>query len=93
MRVVSASYGGGGYSDLASEAIASLGRAGVLFVAAAGNGERAAGTGGRLQRLAVRLARVTCLLWAERRTVCSCSLGLTLHLVPLFCCLCRGCRQ
>lgn len=38
-RVVSASYGGPGYSELALDAIDQLGRNGTLFVAAAGNGE------------------------------------------------------
>jgi subtilisin family serine protease len=37
IRVVNASYGGGGYSQAAAEAINALGQAGVLFVAAAGN--------------------------------------------------------
>jgi subtilisin family serine protease len=39
VRVVSASYGGYYFDSLEKEAIASLGRAGALFVAAAGNGE------------------------------------------------------
>ncbi len=37
IRVVNASYGGGGYSQAAADAINALGQAGVLFVAAAGN--------------------------------------------------------
>ena len=40
VRVVSASYGGYYSDSLEMEAIASLGRAGALFVAAAGNGEQ-----------------------------------------------------
>jgi len=37
IRVVNASYGGGGYSQAESDAINAMGQAGVLFVAAAGN--------------------------------------------------------
>jgi subtilisin family serine protease len=37
IRVVNASYGGGGYSQAESDAISSMGQSGVLFVAAAGN--------------------------------------------------------
>ncbi|MGZ8843450.1 MAG: S8 family serine peptidase, partial [Pyrinomonadaceae bacterium] len=37
VRVVNASYGGGGYSQAAADAINAMGQAGVLFVAAAGN--------------------------------------------------------
>ena len=42
VRVVSASYGGmGAYSSMERTAIQALGDAGILFVASAGNGERA----------------------------------------------------
>lgn len=37
IRVVNASYGGGGYSQAEADAINAMGQAGVLFVAAAGN--------------------------------------------------------
>ncbi|HSQ23366.1 MAG TPA: S8 family serine peptidase, partial [Pyrinomonadaceae bacterium] len=37
IRVVNASYGGGGYSQASADAINALGQSGVLFVAAAGN--------------------------------------------------------
>ncbi len=37
IRVVNASYGGGGYSQASADAINALGQLGVLFVAAAGN--------------------------------------------------------
>lgn len=37
VRVVSASYGGGGYSSITAAQIDALGQAGALFVAAAGN--------------------------------------------------------
>src|SRR5262245_36259699 len=37
IRVVNASYGGGGYSQAAADAINAMGQSGVLFVAAAGN--------------------------------------------------------
>ena len=40
IRVVNASYGGGGYSQAAADAINALGQSGVLFVAAAGNESR-----------------------------------------------------
>jgi subtilisin family serine protease len=37
IRVINASYGGGGYSQAAADAINALGQSGILFVAAAGN--------------------------------------------------------
>ena len=37
IRVLNASYGGGGYSQLAADALNALGQSGILFVAAAGN--------------------------------------------------------
>ncbi len=37
IRVVNASFGGGGYSQAEADAISAMGQAGVLFVAAAGN--------------------------------------------------------
>jgi subtilisin family serine protease len=37
IRVVNASYGGGGYSQASADAINAMGQSGVLFVAAAGN--------------------------------------------------------
>jgi subtilisin family serine protease len=37
LRVINASYGGGGYSQAAADAINALGQSGILFVAAAGN--------------------------------------------------------
>lgn len=37
IRVVNASFGGGGYSQAAADAINALGQSGILFVAAAGN--------------------------------------------------------
>src|SRR5204863_3867648 len=37
IRVVNASYGGGGYSQAEADAINAMGQSGVLFVAAAGN--------------------------------------------------------
>ncbi|MFN2578713.1 MAG: S8 family serine peptidase [Pyrinomonadaceae bacterium] len=37
VRVINASYGGGGYSQASADAINALGESGVLFVAAAGN--------------------------------------------------------
>jgi subtilisin family serine protease len=37
IRVLNASYGGGGFSQAAADALAALGQSGILFVAAAGN--------------------------------------------------------
>jgi subtilisin family serine protease len=37
LRVINASYGGGGYSQASADAINALGQSGILFVAAAGN--------------------------------------------------------
>src|SRR4030095_9294278 len=37
IRVINASYGGGGYSQASADAINALGQSGILFVAAAGN--------------------------------------------------------
>ena len=37
IRVLNASYGGGGYSQMTADALTALGQAGILFVASAGN--------------------------------------------------------
>lgn len=39
VRIVSASYGSYSYSEMERDGIQALGHAGILFVAAAGNGE------------------------------------------------------